>query len=128
MAADPAVASRVQTEDIIAEFEHPGWRRAAETLVGEGEADRTAALQALPRELRDRVVRRLLGEIEDEDRQREMADCIARIRERRLRRTWSRLREEISAAEARGDTAAAEEATRRLHGLMDADHTKKVPT
>jgi len=123
MAADAAVAERVRAENIIAEFEHPAWRRAAETLVGGEGADPAAVVQDLPREVRDRVVRRLLGEFEDEDRERALADCIARIRARRQRRLQSRLREEIRAAEARGDAAAAQAAMLQLKNL-----TEKVRT
>jgi DNA primase len=39
MAADPAVASRVSAEAIVADFEHPTWRRAAESLLAEIEGD-----------------------------------------------------------------------------------------
>jgi DNA primase len=126
MAADPLVTSRVRAANIIAEFEHPAWRRTAETLAGAGaEAQRTEVVQGLPRELRDRVARRLLGEIEDEDREREVSDCIARVRERRQ---GARLLEEMRAAEARGDAAAFEAAWRQLQSLRGADHTQKVRT
>jgi DNA primase len=126
MAADPAVTSRVRAENIIAEFQHPAWRRTAETLAGaDAEPDRAAVVQALPRDLRDRVARRVLGEIEDEDRERAVADCIARIRERRLH---ARLLEEMRAAEARGDQAAFEAAWRRLQSLKSPDHAEKART
>jgi hypothetical protein len=85
-------------------------------------------VQELPRALRDRVARRLLGEMEGEDREREVADCIANIRQRRQRRLRSGLLEEIRAAQSRGDAVAVEDAMRRLQRLMDADHTEKVRT
>ena len=50
-------------------------------------ADRTALLQSLPRELRDRVARRLLDEGDADEREHVLADCIAAIQRRRLRRT-----------------------------------------
>ena len=126
MAADPAVVSRVRAANVIADFQHPAWRRTAETLLGaDAEADRTAVLEALPRDLRDRVARRTLGEFEDEDRERAVADCIARILGRRLH---ARLLEEMRAAEARGDQAAFEAAWRQLQSLKSTDHTQKART
>ncbi len=126
MAADPAVASRVAAENIIGEFQHPTWRQTAETLVGAGaDADREAVVQALPRELRDRIARRVLGEIEGEDRERAVADCIARIRERRRR---AQLLEVMRAAEARGDQVAFEAAWRELQSLKGVDPTEKART
>jgi DNA primase len=128
MAADADVAQQVRAENVIGDFEHPVWRRAAETLAAAGDADRRTLLAALPRELRDRVARRLLGEIADEDRQQAVVDCLARIRARRAGHAKSRLREELSAAEARGDEAAAGPLRRQLKSLMDAEHTDKART
>jgi DNA primase len=128
MAADPAVARRIGAEDVIQAFEHPTWRRAAEMLVEGRESERTAAVQGLPRGVRDRVARRLLGDIEGEDRERAVADCVARIRARRQRQAKSVLLEEIRAAQSRGDAAAVEAAMQRLKNLMDSDHTEKVRT
>jgi DNA primase len=124
MAADPALAGRVGRENVIAEFEHPTWRRAAETLArAEAESERAAVLEALPKEVRDRIARRLLGEFEDEDRERAFADCLAAIRARRQRRAQGALREELRAAEARGDMAGAIEAMRRLRELTEKGRT-----
>ncbi|HZP42708.1 MAG TPA: DNA primase [Candidatus Binatia bacterium] len=128
MAADAAVAERVRTENVLAEFEHPTWRRVAEAFTTAAPADRAGLVATLPRELRDRVARRLLGDVADEDRGRAVADCIAKIRFRRDRRMRTRLREELSAAEARGDEAAAHAVRRRLQSLMDAEHTDKART
>jgi len=114
--ADPALAPRLAAECVVDEFEHAGWRRAVERVLADGPAlDRPAILRDLPRELRDRVVRRLLGDDADEDRDRMLADCVAAIRERRRRRERSRLLEELRAAEARGDALAAAAAQRELH-------------
>jgi DNA primase len=126
MAADPDVVRRVSAENVIAEFEHPAWRQVAETLVSAADEDRSALLQTLPRELRDRVARRLLGEIVDEDRQREVADYIASIRSRGQRRTQTQLRAELRDAEARGDEAAAAALTKKLAALVAGEHTQKV--
>jgi len=124
MATDPVLAGRVGREDVIAEFEHPTWREAAEALAGPAaESERAAVLDRLPKEVRDRVARRLLGEFEDEDRERALADCVAAIRARRQRRAQGRLREELRAAEARGDTAGALEAMRRLRDLTEKART-----
>jgi len=126
MAADPAIATRVRDENVIADFQHPACRRTAETLAGAGgEADWTAVVQTLPRELRDRIARRVFGEIEGEDRERAVADCIASIRrERQL----ARLQEAMRAAEARGDAVALATAWRELQSLKSADHTEKART
>jgi DNA primase len=113
MAADPEIATRVRAENIVAEFRHPTWRRTAETLLG-GEVDRTAVVQALPRELRDRVARLALGESEDEDRTRAVADCIARIR---AVRALPRVLQEIRRAQERGDMAALADLQRELRAI-----------
>ncbi len=130
MAEDPSVADRVAASGIIAEFQHPEWRRTAETLAASArEGLPGALLDALPAPMRDRVVRRLLEPADGtDDRERAVADCIAAIRRRRRRGAVRRVREEIRAAEARGDTAAIEAAMRRLKGLMEADPTEKVST
>ena len=124
MAVDAAVASRVRAENLVAEFEDPQWRTVAEALLATAaDVDRTAAVQALPREIRDRVVRRLLGDREDESREQEVADCIARIHARRRTRSQTRLREAIRAAEARGDAAAVTAALTELKLLTQKDRT-----
>jgi DNA primase len=123
MAADPVVASRVRAENVIPEFEHPTWRRAAEVLTAADELDPVTVVDALPPELRDRVARRLLGEFLDEDRERAIADCLASIRSRPARRLQSRLREELRAAEARGDVAAAQAAMQQLRDLTEKART-----
>jgi DNA primase len=117
MAADAEIARRVEQADVLRGFEHPTWRATAEKLVSQSEEDRSAVLQTLPRELRDRVARRLLEE-EDEERERMLADCIAAIRRRRERRARGRLLAELRAAEARGDALAAEAAQRQLHEYL----------
>ncbi|HKA86897.1 MAG TPA: hypothetical protein VKE22_04490, partial [Haliangiales bacterium] len=118
MAADADVARRVEQADVLGAFEHPTWRATAERLVSQSEEDRSAVLQALPRELRDRVARRLLEEDADEERERMLADCIAAIRRRRKRRARGHLLAELRAAEARGDVLAAEAAQRQLHEYL----------
>lgn len=117
MATDAEIARRVEQADVLPAFEHPTWRATAEKLVSQTEEDRSAVLQTLPRELRDRVARRLLEE-EDEERERMLADCIAAIRRRRERRARGRLLAELRAAEARGDAPAAEAAQRQLHEYL----------
>jgi hypothetical protein len=133
MAEDARLAEQVAACGIIAEFQHPEWRRAAEALAtAPRDADRVALVQELPRALRDRVARRLLVEADPgaaaEERERALADCIAAIRRRRQRGAVRRLREEIRAAEARGDAGAVADGMRRLKTLMDAEHTEKVST
>ena len=124
MASDPSVVGLVQAENVIGEFEHEGWRRAAEGLVlASDEAGRAQTVDALPREVRDRIVRRLLGEYAEEDRARAVADCVAAIRARRQRREQGRIREALRAAEARGDGPAATLAMQELKEL-----TEKVRT
>ena len=115
IAAHPEVAERVREADVVAEFEHPAWRATAERLLADAHADRTALLQSLPRELRDRVARRLLDEGDADEREHVLADCIAAIHRRRLRRTRTRLLAELRAAEARGDGPAAAQVQRQLH-------------
>jgi hypothetical protein len=85
MAEDPEMARRVAASGIIPEFQHPGWRRTAESLAAaDAETERLAVVQALPRDVRDRVVSRLLAEGPDAaaERERALADCIAAVRNR----------------------------------------------
>jgi DNA primase len=115
LAACPEVVDRVRQAGIVGDFEHAGSREAAEQLLADPVGDRTALVQSLPRELRDRVARRLLEDSDEHERERALADCIAKIQGRRMRRLRSRLRDELRAAEARGDLPAADRAKRLLH-------------
>ncbi len=130
MAEDATLAERVAACGIIAEFQHPEWRRTAEALARGEETDRMAVVQSLPRGMRDRLARRLLAERPDAaaERERALADCIAKIRRRGQRGEERRLRDEIRTAEARGDAAAVEAAMRRLKQLMDEAQTEKART
>ena len=130
MAEDATLAERVAACGIIAEFQHPEWRRTAEALARGEETDRMAVVQSLPRGMRDRLARRLLAERPDAaaERDRALADCIAKIRRRGQRGEERRLRDEIRTAEARGDAAAVEAAMRRLKQLMDEAQTEKART
>jgi len=130
MAEDATLAERVAACGIIAEFQHPEWRRTAEALARGEETDRMAVVQSLPRGMRDRLARRLLAERPDAaaDRDRALADCIAKIRRRGQRGEERRLRDEIRTAEARGDAAAVEAAMRRLKQLMDEAQAEKART
>src|SRR5207244_3886248 len=62
------------------------------------------------------------------ERERALADCIAKIRRRGQRGEERRLRDEIRTAEARGDAAAVEAAMRRLKQLMDEAQAEKART
>jgi len=129
-AEDATLAERLAACGVIAEFQHPEWRRAAEALAHHDESERRALVQSLPRAVRDRVVRWLLDEPRRAaaERERAFADCIASIRRRGPRGEVRRLREELRAAEARGDAAAADAALRLLKQLMDETHTEKART
>jgi hypothetical protein len=123
MASDASLAARIAAANVIGDFEHPAWRQAAQALATAGDAEREAVVDGLPRDLRDRIVRRLLGEFEDEDRERALTDCIAKIRAQPARRAQHALREEIRAAEARGDADGAIGAMRRLRDLTEKART-----
>src|SRR5206468_3063944 len=103
-------------------------RRGAEALAQRDETERQARLEALPRDIRERVVRRLLEERPDVERERALADCIAHIRRRGPRGEERRVRDEIRAAQARGDSEAVEAAMRRLKQLMDETQAEKART
>jgi DNA primase len=118
IAAHPEVAERVRQAAVVTEFEHPAWRATAERLLDDVTGDRMTLLQSLPRELRDRVARRLLEESDADERERVLADCIAAIHRRRLRRARTRLLAELRAAEARGDGPAAAQVQRQLHEYL----------
>ena len=133
MAEDAGLAERVAACGIIGDFQHPEWRRAAETIARAGsDVDRSALVQALPRDMRDRVARRLLEEREGgeeaEARERAVADCIAAIRRRRQRGVVRRLTEELRIAERRGDDAAADAAKRELQHLIESEPNEKAST
>lgn len=115
IAAHPEVGERVRQAAVVPEFEHAGWRATAERLLAEDETDRTALLQSLPRELRDRVARRLLDEGDADEREHVLADCITAIHRRRVRRARGRLVDELRAAEARGDGPAAAQVQQLLN-------------
>jgi DNA primase len=118
MALDPGLVARVDASGVIAEFEQPELKRLAEGIVeaasGEGSEP---VIERLPRDLRDRVVRRLLDD-DHGDRERMLADCIAKIRERRSGRTRGAIVEALRAAEARGDVAAARLAEHELNRFL----------
>ncbi|HXJ36696.1 MAG TPA: DNA primase [Candidatus Eisenbacteria bacterium] len=115
MALEPRLAEQVGASGVIAEFEEPTWRALAESMVaGAATDDPAAVIERLPRDLRDRVVRRLL-DTEQDDRERALADLIGAIRARRSGRTRGALIEALRAAEARGDVAAARAAQEELN-------------
>ncbi len=115
MALEPRLAERVGASGVIAEFEEPTWRALAESIVaGAATDDPAVAIERLPRDLRDRVVRRLL-DAEQDDRERALADLIGAIHARRSGRARGALIEALRAAEARGDAAAARTAQEELN-------------
>ncbi len=116
MAADPTIVPRVTASGVVSEFEQPEWRRIAQAII-DGAEEPEAVVERLPRELRDRVVRRLLDD-DQGDREQALADCIAKIRERRSGRTRSAIVEALRAAEARGDVAAARVAEHELNRFL----------
>ena len=126
MAADPSVAARVRASGVIADFRHPEWRRTAETIAAAADAaDPAALVQSLPRALRDRVAARILGDDphEREAREREFADYVAAIRRPRESDARRRLQDEMRAAEARGDEAAARAARQQWQELTEKTRT-----
>jgi DNA primase len=118
MALDPALVARVDASGVIAEFEQPELKRLAQGIVEAASGDEPEpVLERLPRDLRDRVVRRLLDD-DHADRDQMLADCIAKIRDRRSGRTRSAIVESLRAAEARGDVAAARLAEHELNKFL----------
>ena len=82
-------------------------------------------MQSLPRALRDRVAARILGDDphEREAREREFADYVAAIRRPRESDARRRLQDEMRAAEARGDEAAARAARQQWQELTEKTRT-----
>ncbi len=113
MAIDPTVVPRVSASGVLADFEEPEWRRIAQTII-DGVDEPAAVIERLPRELRDRVVRRLIDG-DQEDRERALADYIGKIRARQTGRTRGAVLDALRAAEARGDVAAARVAQEELN-------------
>lgn len=115
MAAYPSVIDAVRDAKVLDDFLDPACRDFARVLLTAGDdARRTELMQSLPRALRDRVAQRLLGGDADDERQQAVRDCIARIQKRRPLQQRASLREQLRAAEARGDVEAARVATQRL--------------
>jgi len=118
MALEPRLVARVEASGVIADFTEPEWRALAEAIVVGAKTDEPAAIiERLPRDLRDRVVRMLL-DADQEDRERRLADCTARIRARRSGRTRSAVLEALRAAESRGDVTAARAAQEELNRFL----------
>jgi len=115
LAAHPDVAERVRRANVVAAFESPDWRAAAERLLAEPSDDPSVRLDGLPRALRDRAARRLLDPLDATERDQVLTDCVAAIDRRRSRQVRGRLLDDLRAAEARGDVAAAALAQRLLH-------------
>lgn len=113
MALDPTIVPRVSASGVVCDFEQPEWRHLAEAII-DGASEPSAVVERLPRDLRDRVVRRLIDGDPD-DRERALADCIDKIRARRSGRTRGAVLEALRAAEARGDVAAARIAQEELN-------------
>src|SRR6185503_12294510 len=113
MAIDPTIVPRVSASGVLADFEEPEWRRIAQTII-DGVDEPAALVERLPRDLRDRVVRRLI-EGDQEDRERALADYIGKIRARQTGRTRGAVLDALRAAEARGDVAAARIAQEELN-------------
>jgi hypothetical protein len=88
MAVDPTIVQRVTASGVLDDFERPEWRRIADAIVA-GVDDPSHVIERLPRDLRDRVVRRLVDD-DQEDREQALADYIAKIRARRLGRSRRR--------------------------------------
>ncbi len=106
LAAHGEIRDAVEQAGVIPDFQQPALREAAERLVAAATPDRAAALALVPPDLRDRIAQRLLDDPEGEDRHRMVADCIAAIRRRPLRRQRLQLHAELRAAQARGDRTA----------------------
>ena len=118
MAMDTALVARVLGEQVIAEFDHPTWRKAAEALAAAaGDEERAAVVQGLPRQTQDRVARRLIADASEMNHEAEAVGCIAQIHARTTERELKRLQEAMRSAEARGDEATADEARRRFWAL-----------
>ena len=125
MAADPSIAERVRAGGLIGDFQHPDWRRTAEAIAAADAADPAALVQSLPRALRDRVAARMIADDPDDRsaRERAFADCAAAIRRRRETDAQRRAREEMRAAEARGDEPAARAARQQWQELSEKSRT-----
>lgn len=120
MAAYPSAVDAVRDARVLDEFADAGCRDFARAFLEASEETRRAELmQALPRALRDRVAHRLLNGDADDDRHQAVSDCIARIRQRRPRQQTASLREQLRAAEARGDVEAARTVMQRLRDLTE---------
>jgi DNA primase len=118
MALDPSLVTQVEESGIVADFEQPEWRQLAQVIIdGAGVDDPAAVIERLPRELRDRVVRRLIDG-DQEERERAIVDCIGKIRARQSGRARSAILETLRAAEARGDLDAARAAETELNKFL----------
>jgi len=117
MAMDEAIVRRVVAEGVIAELDHPTWRKAAQALAAAGYEERADVVRTLPRETQDRIARRLVADASEMNHEAEAVGCIAQIQARSTERELKRLQEAMRSAEARGDEATADEARRRFWAL-----------
>ena len=118
MAMDEAIVRRVVAEGVIAELDHPTWRKAAQALAAAaGHEERADVVRTLPRETQDRIARRLIADASEMNHEAEAVGCIAQIQARSTERELKRLQEAMRSAEARGDEATADEARRRFWAL-----------
>jgi DNA primase len=121
MATDRTLTGLLVGTDLLADFEEPAWRQAAETLLAAHDDEtHRAAVDILPPDLRDRVARRLVGESAGPTEcERMFADCMARIASRGRFRRLRELTLELQNAEGRGDVATATEMKRQIRHLND---------
>jgi DNA primase len=126
MAIETPMLHRVRADGLAGDFREPAHREIAEHLIAaDPAADIESRVQLLPPRLRDEAVRRLLGHIEDEDRQREFGDCVRILRRRRSQR----LLEQLRAAESRGDHRTVTEIQRQMQLLRtESASTEKART
>jgi DNA primase len=121
MAIDRGLAARLSGSDLLADFEEPAWRAAAEGLLAARDDEtHRAAVDALPPDLRDRIAHRLVTEPEGASERAHMfADCMARIASRGRFRRLRELTLALQDAESRGDVPTVTETKRQIRQLND---------
>jgi DNA primase len=104
---DADIARRAEREQVFQEFVDPEWRRLGEAVLERRAMDAffdpAEFLQELPRAMGERVVRRLSGDLEQEEIRRAGVEWFAQRDARRSKAARSALIARLRAAEHRGD-------------------------
>jgi len=132
MATDRTLGGLLVQGNLLADFEEPVWRDAAERLLAAADDEaHQAVIDSLAPELRERIARRLVSDAESPmERERMFADCLARVASRGRFRRLRELTLALQDAEGRGDVETATETKRQIRQLSEvlSEHARRSST